>query len=327
VPPLLKVEGLTKDFPLKAGAWQAGGGVLRAVHEASFSLERGETLALVGESGCGKSTTGRLVLRLIEPTAGTVELDGTDLTALKGKALKPYRKRMQIVFQDPLGALNPRRTAGQSIVEPLAVHGVQADEQHQRLTELLKEVELPPEAAQRYPHQFSGGQRQRIVLARALALRPELIVADEPVSALDASIQAQMLMLFKRLQGQHGLAYLFISHDLSVVRFLADRVAIMYLGEILELGPVEAVYRSPGHPYTKALLAAIPKPDPQAGEVQPLAGSVPALGPLRQGCPFASRCPQVMDKCRDHEPPAAMIGGGHYSRCWLNTDGDSPSEQ
>lgn len=327
MPPLLNVQGLTKDFPLKAGAWQAGGGVLRAVHEASFSLVRGETLALVGESGCGKSTTGRLVLRLMEPTAGTIELDGTNLTALKGQALKPHRKRMQIVFQDPLGALNPRRTAGQSIVEPLAVHGIPAEQQQQRLVELLDEVELPPEAAQRYPHQFSGGQRQRIVLARALALRPELIVADEPVSALDASIQAQMLMLFKSLQEQHGLAYLFISHDLSVVRFLADRVAIMYLGQILELGPVEAVYQSPGHPYTKALLAAIPQPDPQAGKVQPLAGSVPALGTKRQGCPFASRCPQVMDKCRASEPPAAMISTGHYSRCWLNTDGDTPLEQ
>jgi oligopeptide/dipeptide ABC transporter ATP-binding protein len=314
----LEVAGLCKQFPLRAGAFAGHGAALRAVHNVSFTLERGRTLGLVGESGCGKSTTGRLILRLIEPSSGSVKLDGAELTALPARALKPLRRRMQLVFQDPLGSLNPRHSVGQILAEPLVVHGVPRREHGPRVAELLRDVELPPEAMHRYPHEFSGGQRQRIAIARALALRPELVVADEPVSALDASIQSQILTLLKRLQAEHGIALLFISHDLGVVRYLCDEVAVMYFGEIVEHGPAEAVLSRPRHPYTQALLAAIPQAAADAPPVAALGGSLPDPTLPPPGCPFASRCAQAMPRCTAEAPPDFAVGAGHSARCWLN---------
>jgi len=317
--PLLKVTDLSKWFPLKAGSFAGkAGGKLRAVHDVSFELAAGRTLGLVGESGCGKSTTGRLVLRLIEPTTGSVQLDGEDITKLHGAQLKAVRRRMQIVFQDPLGSLNPRLSIGRIIAEPLVVHNLPRSEREDRIAELLKEVELPPDTVKRFPHEFSGGQRQRIAIARAIALRPEVVIADEPVSALDASIQAQILTLLKHLQDTYGMAYLFISHDLAVVRHLCHDVAVMYLGEIVESGSVDQVYNDPRHPYTKALLAAIPRAEPDADDVEPLGGQLPNAADPPAGCSFASRCEQVMERCRNEAPPMYELGDGHCARCWLN---------
>jgi oligopeptide transport system ATP-binding protein len=316
--PLLRVAHLCKFFPLKAGSFAGTGAQVCAVNDVSFTLERARTLGLVGESGCGKSTTGRLVLRLIEPTSGAIELDGAEITKARGIELRRMRKRMQIVFQDPLGSLNPRLTIGQIVAEPLLVHGVKRAERMERLGQLLREVELPPDAAQRYPHEFSGGQRQRIAIIRALALRPDLIVADEPVSALDASIQSQILGLLKRLQQEYNVAFLFISHDLAVVRYLCHDVAVMYLGQIVEHGPVQAVFEHPAHPYTKALLAAIPRPEPDAPPVAPLGGALPDAANLPPGCAFASRCPHATLRCTASAPPVYAVGEQHTSRCWLN---------
>lgn len=324
--PLLKVIELCKWFPLKAGTFAGeSGGQLRAVHQVSFTVAAGRTLGLVGESGCGKSTTGRLVLRLIEPSSGGIELDGQDITRLKGRDLKAMRRRMQIVFQDPLGSLNPRLSVGRIIGEPLIVHGWPAGERRERIQELLREVELPPDVLSRFPHEFSGGQRQRVAIARALALRPELIVADEPVSALDASIQAQILSLLKRLQDEHGMAYLFISHDLAVVHHLCHEVAVMYLGEIVETGPVDAVYHDPHHPYTKALLAAIPRAEPNPRPVEPLGGQLPNAADPPPGCAFASRCAHVTARCREQVPPRFQISDGHTASCWLNESRETAS--
>ena len=317
MPALLQVTSLCKEFPLAASAWQRNAPVLRAVHNVSFDVRSGETLALVGESGCGKSTVGRLVLRLLDPTSGRIELDGEDIAGARGHKLREMRRRMQIVFQDPLGALNPRITVGQSIMEPLVVQGVPRLQRIDRLAELLAEVELPADAARRYPHEFSGGQRQRIVIARALALNPAIIVADEPVSALDASIQSQILMLFKRLQQEHGLAYLFISHDLAVVRFLAHRIAVMYLGEIVEQAATEELFSNPFHPYTRALLDAVPRPEPDARPVQPLHGNVPSAAAPPAGCAFHTRCPVSIPQCADEPPPQICVKAGHDLRCWL----------
>lgn len=308
--PLLRVRGLSKTY-------HAHGTAIRAVHEVNFELERGRTLALVGESGCGKSTTGRLVLRLIEPSSGEVYLAGTDLSAAKAKSVRDLRRQAQIVFQDPMGSLNPRMTVGAAIAEPLLVHGVKTKERRERVAELLREVELGPEYASRYPHELSGGQRQRVAIARALALRPRLIVADEPVSALDASIQSQVLALLLRLQEQHGISYLFISHDLSVVRYIAHEVAVMYLGEIVERGPTDEIFSNPKHPYTQALLRAIPLPIPNAEPVRGLEGSVPSAIDPPRGCPFITRCPYAMEKCTQ-PPPHFAVGLDHSARCWLN---------
>jgi oligopeptide/dipeptide ABC transporter ATP-binding protein len=327
MPQLLEVHGLTKFFPVKAGGFASQHGkMLRAVYNVSLQVQAGQTLGLVGESGCGKSTTGRLVLRLIEPTAGSIKLNGREITGLSISQLKPLRSEMQIVFQDPLSSLDPRQTAGSIVGEPLVVHGVSRAKHQQRVAELFQDVELPPESAQRYPHEFSGGQRQRISIARALALRPALIIADEPVSALDASIQSQILALLKRLQRDYGLAYLFISHDLAVVRFISHFVAVMYLGEIVECGPVESVYLQPNHPYTQALLAAIPRPEPQAKQVEPLGGLLPDATDPPPGCAFASRCPYAMERCEREAPPVYAVRKRHTSRCWLN-EGTAPTSE
>jgi oligopeptide/dipeptide ABC transporter ATP-binding protein len=321
---LLDVRNLSKEFPLRAGG---GRGRIRAVHDVSFTLDRGRTLGLVGESGCGKSTTGRLILRLIEPSSGSVRLDGEELTTLHHRALKPLRRRMQIVFQDPLGSLNPRHSIGEILAEPLLVHGVLRGQQRARVAELLRDVELPQEAATRYPHEFSGGQRQRIAIARALALNPELIVADEPVSALDASIQSQIIMLLKRLQAEHGIALLFISHDLSVVRYLCDEVAVMYFGGIVEHGPTAQVLHNPRHPYTQALLAAIPEARPGAPSIQALEGGIPDPTNPPAGCTFSSRCPHAMPRCSAEAPRTSAVQAGHIVRCWLNESGAGQSER
>jgi len=300
---LLAVENLEKRY-----------GAVRAVDGVSFNVARGETLALVGESGCGKSTTARLALRLIEPSAGTLHFDGADITALRGAALRKLRRRMQIIFQDPYASLNPRLTVGATIAEPMHVHHLPGA--RERVAELLGLVGLAPFHADRYPHEFSGGQRQRIGIARALAVQPELVVCDEPVSALDVSIQAQVVNLLKDLQARFGLAYLFIAHDLAVVRHMADRVAVMYLGRIVETAPVRSLFAAPRHPYTRALLAAIPHPDPsRRGRVQPPAGDVPNPANPPPGCRFHTRCPHVAPICRERVPPLTMLAPDHGAAC------------
>jgi oligopeptide/dipeptide ABC transporter ATP-binding protein len=307
---LLEVEGLAKHYPTRKG-------VVRAVDGVSFALARGETLALVGESGCGKSTTARLVLRLIEPSAGTVRFDGV---AVEGAAaLRALRRRVQVVFQDPYASLNPRLKVGETIAEPMEVHGIgDAASRAARVRELLGLVGLAPYHAERYPHEFSGGQRQRIGIARALAVQPELVVCDEPVSALDVSIQAQVVNLLKDLQARFGLSYLFIAHDLAVVRHMADRVAVMYLGQIVELAPKRALFAAPRHPYTRALLNAIPRPDPRRrGGVTQLGGDVPSPMNPPPGCRFHTRCPHAVAICREQAPPLRELGPGHAAACHM----------
>ncbi|WP_426956767.1 ABC transporter ATP-binding protein [Muricoccus radiodurans] len=316
--PLLQAENLAKHYPVRKGLIRARQvGTVRAVDGVSFTLNRGETLALVGESGCGKSTTARLVMRLIEPSTGTIRIAGEDVTHLTGAPLRALRRRMQIVFQDPYASLNPRLTVADTIAEPMAVHGIgSARSRRERVLDLLRLTGLRNFHADRYPHEFSGGQRQRIGIARALAVEPEIMVLDEPVSALDVSIQAQVVNLLGDLQRRLGLSYLFIAHDLAVVKHVADRVAVMYLGRIVEIAPKRELFANPRHPYTRALLAAIPRPDPsRRGGVTPLGGDLPSPMAVPPGCRFHTRCPMAQAICRTEDPPHHAIGPGHTSAC------------
>jgi len=301
---LLRVEDLVKHFPVKKGLFGRNTGAVQAVDGISFELARGETLALVGESGCGKSTTGRLLLRLIEPTSGKVWFDGQDLFSLDAQALRAQRRAMQIIFQDPYGSLNPRMTVAQTLAEPLALYGLAAGRQKARGAELLGLVGLSAQHAQRYPHEFSGGQRQRIGIARALAVEPRLIICDEPVSALDVSIQAQVINLLMDLQQRLELSYVFIAHDLAVVKHIATRVAVMYLGRIVEHADKRELFGRPRHPYTRALLSAIPVPRPGAGRQRIiLQGDVPSPLDPPSGCRFRTRCPYAQARCQVEDPP------------------------
>jgi oligopeptide/dipeptide ABC transporter ATP-binding protein len=341
--PLLIVENLVKHYPIRRGVVPRTVGYLRAVDGVSFSIPRGKTLGLVGESGCGKTTTGRTILRLIEPTSGRVTFDGRDVFSLNEREMRGLRRQMQIIFQDPFGSLNPRMTVGAMLEEPILVHGIDFTQKsgasasesdlggnqivtptrrraRQRVAELLELVGLNPEHANRYPHEFSGGQRQRIGIARALALNPKLIVCDEAVSALDVSIQAQILNLLRELQNRFGLTYLFIAHDLAVVKHISDRIAVMYLGEIVEEADTEEMFLAPLHPYTQALLTAIPVPVPRAKREQfRLEGDVPTPINPPEGCRFRSRCPIAIEECKLARPPLIEIKPGHRVAC-IRTD-------
>ncbi|MEZ4734123.1 MAG: dipeptide ABC transporter ATP-binding protein [Caldilineaceae bacterium] len=320
---LLEVHDLKMHFPITRGIiFQRQVGAIKAVDGLDFTLYRGETLGLVGESGCGKSTTGRAILQLHRPTDGAVLFEGKDLTRTKGEDLRKMRRRMQMIFQDPYASLNPRMTVGSIIGEPLEVHGIGSGrkDRQERVQALLKTVGLNPYFVNRYPHEFSGGQRQRIGIARALAVNPAFIVCDEPISALDVSIQAQIINLLEDLQDELDLTYLFIAHDLSVVRHISDRIAVMYLGKIVELADRDELYADPKHPYTQALLSAVPIPDPQIENQRRriiLEGDVPSPANPPKGCNFSTRCPRVMDVCRQQEPPFKDYGNGHYAACFL----------
>ena len=316
--PLLQVRNLVKHFPVR-GSRFGRRPVVRAVDGVSFHIRRGETFGLVGESGCGKTTTGRAILRLIPATGGHVHFAGQDVFALRGRALATWRRQAQIIFQDPYGSLNPRVTVGASIAEGLVVHGLGTrQEREARVHEALAAVGLRPEYARRYPHEFSGGQRQRIGIARALILQPQLIVCDEPVSALDVSVQAQVLNLLRDVQAAHDLTYLFIAHNLAVVRYIADRIGVMYLGKLVETAPGDELYRQPRHPYTQALLSAIPQPRPgRRQERIVLGGDVPSPLDPPSGCPFHPRCAHVMPVCKQVMPPPRELVPGHTVACHL----------
>jgi oligopeptide/dipeptide ABC transporter ATP-binding protein len=313
--PLVEIKDLKKHFPLPHKQ------VVRAVDGVSFTINRGETLGLVGESGCGKTTVGRCILRLIEPTSGEIRFDGHDLLKMDRGEMRALRRRMQIIFQDPYSSLNPRMKVGSIIAEPLEIHRVgDRSERKDRVAELLRVVGLDPDYANRYPHQFSGGQRQRIGIARALALNPDFIVADEPVSALDVSVQAQVVNLLQDLQERFGLTYLFISHGLAVVKHISTRVGVMYLGKLVELAPAQEIYANPLHPYTQALLRAIPIPDPDAKRraAQRLGGDVPNPITPPGGCRFHTRCPQAIERCGSLEPELVEVTPGHFVACFLH---------
>ena len=318
---LLRVDNLVKHFPIMRGILQRQVGAVRAVDGISFEVKRGETLGLVGESGCGKSTTGRTVLQLYRPTSGSVVFDGTDLTQTKGEELRAMRRKMQMIFQDPYASLNPRMTVGEIIREPLIVHNVATEtEGNERVKQLLELVKLNPSFSTRYPHEFSGGQRQRIGIARALALQPSFIVCDEPISALDVSIQAQVVNLLEELQREFNLTYLFIAHDLSMVRHISDRVAVMYLGVMVELASRDELYSHPLHPYSQALLSAVPVPDPVAESVRKrtiLVGDVPSPVNPPSGCRFRTRCPIAESRCAEERPEFREVKPGHFVACFF----------
>jgi oligopeptide/dipeptide ABC transporter ATP-binding protein len=319
--PLVELEHLKVYFPIKSGiVLDRHVGDVRAVDDVSLTIRRGETLGLVGESGCGKSTVGRAILRLYEPTAGRIIFDGQDISSLGENELRPLRRRMQMVFQDPFASLNPRHSVARIIGEPLKSHGLaRGRDKDRRVRELLTVVGLPADAASRYPHEFSGGQRQRIGVARAIAANPDFVVADEPVSALDVSIQAQIINLLEELQHEFELTYLFIAHDLAVVRHISDRIAVMYLGSIVEVSPADELYENPLHPYTISLLSAVPIPDPiveRQRETILLAGDLPSPANPPPACRFHTRCPYIQPtKCRDEVPPLRALAPGHEVAC------------
>jgi len=317
---LLEVSDLIKHYPVRGGILRRKVGTVHAVDGVSFTLGVGETLGLVGESGCGKSTVARSILRLVEPTSGSIRLNGLDITGLGKAELRAHRRSMQIVFQDPFASLNPRMTAGDIVGEPLSVHRIAAGRaKRERVSELFEQVGLRPDQMQNYPHQFSGGQRQRICIARALSLGPDLIVCDEPVSALDVSIQAQVINLLIDLQRRYGFSYLFIAHDLAVVAHISHRVAVMYLGRIVELADKTELFANPRHPYTQALLASVPVADPKTKSLKPLIdGDVPSPINPPSGCAFHTRCPYVMARCKVETPALAEVGAQHRVACWLN---------
>ncbi len=322
---VLKVEDLKIHFPITAGAiLRKQVGTVKAVDGVSFSVARGETLGLVGESGCGKSTTGLAILRMLDVTDGRIEFEGEDITRHDRKRMRPIRRRMQMVYQDPYGSLNPRMKVADIVGEPLVVHGMASDQDkyRARVADLLRMVGLLPDMAERYPHEFSGGQRQRIGIARALALEPTLLICDEPVSALDVSIQAQVVNLFMELQERLGLTYIFIAHDLSVVRHISDRIAVMYLGRIAEIATRVQLYKDPLHPYTQALLAAVPIADPEleaARGADIIAGEIPSAMRPPPGCRFHTRCPRAMDVCKAVDPPLIEMADGRAVACHLHS--------
>ena len=317
--PLVEAINLKKYFPVKGIFFTRG--YVRAVDGVTFMIPEGKTLGLVGESGSGKTTTGRLVLRLIEPTSGEIYFSGKNVLKLRGEELKRFRREAQIIFQDPYSSLNPRMTVFDLIMEPVMIHGIKVSDPESFVVNLLYNVGLNETHLYRYPHEFSGGQRQRIAIARALALRPRFMVLDEPTSALDVSVQAQILNLLKELQSKYEMTYLFISHDLGVIRYMSDYIAVMYLGQIVEMGPAEEVFEKPLHPYTKALLSSIPVPDPEIArkrEKLRITGEPPSPINPPKGCRFHPRCPFVMERCRVEEPVLEEVEKGHWVACWLH---------
>ncbi len=326
--PVIEVQDLHVHFPVTKGlVFQRQVGTVKAVDGVSFAIARGETLGLVGESGCGKTTIGRAILQLVQPTAGAIRLNGQDLASLVPEEMRRARRAVQLVFQDPYASLNPRMSVGETLAEPIRLYGLRTGTRavHERVSELLAQVGLSPSHAGRFPHEFSGGQRQRIGIARALACEPDLIVCDEPVSALDVSVQAQVVNLLQDLQERIGLTYLFIAHGLNVIKHISNRVAVMYLGRVVELGDKRQVYEEPRHPYTRALLSAVPLPDPRAERARRriiLQGDVPSPLDPPDGCRFASRCPIVVERCRRETPPLATLSGDHPAACWRSSEVD-----